>query len=160
PECAPTVLGKATIAYPLDGLLLPPNMNVLEVQFKPPADATLFEVDFYNAVTKVKVETKCAPVPDVRGGPSIGCGITLPQAAWNAIANINRDGDTVGVVVRATKDGSCVSISEMNIEIDFAKEDLAGGIYYWQSAAYNGIAGTTGGIYSHDFGTFDPTPTP
>src|SRR4051812_24141292 len=32
-ECAPAVLAKAGVAYPLDGLLLPPNMNVLEVQF-------------------------------------------------------------------------------------------------------------------------------
>lgn len=135
-ECAPAQLAKPTIAYPLDGLLLPPNMNVLEVQFVPPADATLLEVDFYNSITKVKVETKCSPVPDVRGGASRGCGITLPQCAWNDIANANRDGDPVGVAVRATKDGSCISISELNIAINFAKEDLAGGIYYWQSAAY------------------------
>ena len=160
PECPVAVLGKSAVAYPLDGLLLPPNMNVLEAQFVPPQDATLFEVDFYNAITKVKVETKCNPVPDVRGGPSRGCGITLPQGAWNDIANANRDGDPVGVAVRTTKDGSCVSVSELNISIDFAKDDLAGGIYYWQSATYNGVAGTTGGIYSHDFGTFDPTPTP
>ncbi|HEY8075679.1 MAG TPA: hypothetical protein VIF62_16250, partial [Labilithrix sp.] len=105
PECTPDQLGKSIVAYPTDGLLLPPNMNVLEVQFVPPAGATLFEVDFYNAVTKVKVETMCTPVPDVRGGASRGCGITLPQAAWNDIANINRDGDQVGVIVRATKDG-------------------------------------------------------
>ncbi|HEY8074569.1 MAG TPA: hypothetical protein VIF62_10670, partial [Labilithrix sp.] len=60
----------------------------------------------------------------------------------------------------ATTDGSCVATSQEQIAVNFAKEDLAGGIYYWQSASYNGIAGTTGGIYSHDFGTFDPTPTP
>jgi len=46
------------------------------------------------------------------------------------------------------------------VSINFAKENLTGGIYYWQSATYGGIAGTTGGIYYHDFGTFDPTPTP
>lgn len=160
PECTPAVLGKATIAYPLDGLLLPPNMNVLEVQFAPPAQATLYEVDFYNTITKVKVETTCTNVPDVRGGMSRGCGITLPQGAWNDIANTNRDGDPVRVVVRATTDGSCVSISEAKIDLSFAKEDLAGGIYYWQSATFGGIGGKTGGIYSHDFGSFDPTPTP
>jgi hypothetical protein len=160
PECTPAVLGKATIAYPLDGLLLPPNMNVLEVQFTPPPSATLYEVDFYNAVTKVKVETKCADVADVRGGTSRGCGVTLPQGAWNDIANSNRDGDPVRVVVRATTDGSCVSISEAKIDLSFAKDDLAGGIYYWQSATFGGVGGKTGGIYSHDFGSFDPTPTP
>src|SRR5206468_2949298 len=62
--------------------------------------------------------------------------------------------------VRATKDGSCVSTSVTKIDILFAKEDLAGGIYYWQSGTYGGTAGKTGGIFSHDFGTFDPTPTP
>jgi uncharacterized membrane protein YgcG len=160
PACDPTKLGAPTIAYPLDGLLLPPNMNVLEVQFVPPAGATLFEVDFTNAVTTVKVETPCNAVIPVRGGASTGCAVTLPQGAWNDIANTNRDGDPVHVTVRATADGSCVSSSTAKIDLLFAKEDIQGGIYYWQSATFGGIAGTTGGIYSHDFGALDPTPTP
>jgi len=160
PDCPAATLAPPHIAYPLDGSLLPPNMNVLEVQFTPPAGATLYEVDFVNSVTLVKVITKCNAVPNVRGGPSLGCGVTLPQAAWDDIANKNRDGDPVRVFVRATKDGTCTSTSTDKIEIRFAKENLAGGIYYWQAATYGGIAGTTGGIFSHDFGTFDPTPTP
>jgi hypothetical protein len=160
PECAPATLGPPSIAYPIDGILLPPNMNVLEVQFVPPQGATLFEVDFENGLTDVRVETQCAQVPDVRGGTSRGCGVTLPQGAWNDVANKNRDGDPVHVTVRATVDGSCVTTTTAKIDVSFAKEDLAGGIYYWQSAVYGGIGGKTGGIYSHDFGTFDPTPTP
>jgi hypothetical protein len=160
PACTPATLGPPTIAYPLDGLLLPPNMNVLEVQFVPPAGATLFEVDFDNAITSVKVETMCNAITPVRGGPSPGCGVTLPQAAWNDIANTNRDGDPVTVTVRATIDGTCVSTSTAQIRLSFAKDDIVGGIYYWQSATYGGIGGKTGGIYSHDFGSFDPTPTP
>ncbi len=158
--CAPSVLGPPNLVYPIDGILLPPNMNVLEVQFVPPAGATLFEVDFENAITDVRVETMCNAVPDVRGGASRGCGVTLPQAAWNDIANRNRDGDVVHVTVRATINGSCVTTSSQKIDIAFAKEDLAGGIYYWQAAVYGGVGGKTGRIYSHDFGTFDPTPTP
>jgi hypothetical protein len=158
--CAPMVLGPPSLVYPLDGLLLPPNMNVLEVQFVPPTGATLFEVDFENSITDVRVETTCNAVPDVRGGASRGCGVTLPQGAWNDIANKNRDGDVVHVTVRATVNGTCVTTSTDKIDIAFAKEDLAGGIYYWQAAVYGGIGGKTGGIYSHDFGTFDPTPTP
>src|SRR5262249_13739711 len=140
-ECDPGTLGPTKIAYPTDGLLLPPNMNVLEVQFIPPAGATLFEVDFKNSVTQVTVATMCNPVPPVRGGPSLGCGITLSQAAWNDIANINRDGDPLHVTVRATKDMKCVSTSQDKIDINFAKEDIAGGIYYWQAAVYGGIGG-------------------
>lgn len=160
PMCAPAVLGPAVLSYPTDGLLLPPNMNVLEVQFVPPPGATLFEVDFENADTNVKVETKCAQVPDVRAGASRGCGITLPQGAWNDIANANRDKDPLHVTVRATVDETCVTTSTAKIDINFSRDDLSGGIYYWQSATFGGVGGKTGGIYLHDFGTLDPTPTP
>jgi hypothetical protein len=159
-ECDPQTLGPPTLVYPTDGLLLPPNMNVLEVQFIPPMGATLYEVDFLNNITNVGVVDVCEQVPDVRKGMSRGCGVTLPQAAWNDVANKNRDGDSVTIIVRATANGQCVSTSKQSIKINFAKEDLAGGIYYWQSAVFGGIGGKTGGIYSHDFGTFDPKPTP
>ncbi len=160
PACSTASLAPPKIAYPTNQVLLPPNMNVLEVQFVPPAGATNFEVVFSNANTDVRVVSQCVPVPDVRGGTSRGCGVTLPQAAWSDIANNNRDAGAVSISVRATKDGSCVSQSSDHIDVYFAKEDLAGGIYYWQSGTYGGIAGKTGGIYSHDFGTLDPTPTP
>ncbi len=161
PPCAPTTLGPSTLVYPPTGVLLPPNMNVLEVQWTPPAGASLFEVDFTNGVTNVRVETPCNPITSVRGVANVGCGLTLPQAAWNDISNANRGGDPVQVTVRATPaNGSCVTSSPQSVAINFAQEDLSGGIYYWQSATYGGVAGTTGGIYYHDFGSFNPTPTP
>ena len=160
PPCAPGALAPTKIAYPLDGILFPPNMNVLEVQFTKVPGATLYEVDFTNTITTVKVITTCVDVPNVRGGASLGCGVTLPAAAWVDIANTNRDGAPVKVTVRATADSKCVSASTDKVNISFAKEDLAGGIYYWQSAVYGGAPGKTGGIFSHDFGTTDPKPTP
>ncbi len=159
--CSPQTLGAPTLVYPPDGVLLPPNMNVLEVQWVPPTGAALYEVDFSNSVTNVKIETMCNPITTVRGTANVGCGLTLPQQAWNDIANTNRDGDPVSITVRATPaNGSCVSASQQSVKVSFAKDNLSGGIYYWQSATYGGVAGTTGGIYYHDFGTFDPTPTP
>jgi hypothetical protein len=161
PSCTPQTLGAPKLVYPPDGVLLPPNMNVLEVQWVPPQGASLFEVDFENAATDVRVETPCNSVTTVRGAASVGCGLTLSQAEWNNIASLNRDGDPVKVTIRAVPASQqCVTVSAESVSVSFAKEDLAGGIYYWQSATYGGIAGTTGGIYSHDFGTFDPTPTP
>jgi hypothetical protein len=158
--CSASQLAPPEIAYPTDGILFPPNLNVIEVQFTPPSGATLFEVDFMNSVTDVRVETQCAAVANVRGG-SQGCGVTLSQTQWNDIANVNRDGDPVQVTVRATDDAQgCTAKSETKVNILFAKEDLRGGIYYWQSGTFGGVAGTTGGIYVHDFGTFDATPTP
>jgi hypothetical protein len=166
PTCTPAQLGAPTLVYPPDGVLLPPNMNVLEVQWLPPAGASLFEVDFENAATDVRVETSCNPVAAVRttadGGTQYsGCGLTLSQQEWNDIANTNRDGDPLKVTVRATPPaGSCVTSSPQSVSVMFAKDDLTGGIYYWQSVLYGQVAGTAGGIYYHDFGTFDPTPTP
>lgn len=160
PPCDPATLAAPTIVYPPDGVLLPPNMNVLEVQWLPSPGATMYDVEFSNAVTSVRVETPCVSVPDVRGAASRGCGLTLPLKAWIDIADENRDGDPVHVVVRSTKGGGCVATSATKVDVSFAKEDLAGGIYYWQSATFGGIGGKTGGIYYHDFGTFDPTPTP
>lgn len=158
--CSPQTLGAPTLVYPPDGVLLPPNMNVLEVQWVPPSGATLFEVDFTNSVTNVKIETQCNEITTVRGTANVGCGLTLPQQAWNDIADTNRDGDPVAITVRATANGSCVTASPQSVHVSFAKDNLTGGIYYWQSATYGGVAGTTGGIYYHDFGTFNPTPTP
>ncbi len=161
--CSPTTLGPPTLVYPPDGVLLPPNMNVLEVQWVQPTTgtATLYEVDFTNGVTNISVETPCNSITSVRGVANVGCGLTLSQTEWNDLANTNANGDPVKVTVRATPaNAQCVSVSPQSVRINFAKENLAGGIYYWQSATYGGQAGTTGGIYSHDFGTFDPTPTP
>ena len=164
--CTPQELGPPTLVYPPDGVLLPPNMNVLEVQWVPPAGAALFEVDFENAATDVRVETSCVPVAAVRtsadgGAQYSGCGLTLSQQEWNDIANTNRDGDPLKVTVRATPlAGSCVTTSPQSVNVMFAKDDLTGGIYYWQSVLYGQVAGTAGGIYYHDFGTFDPKPTP
>ena len=100
--------------------------------------------------------------PAADGGTQYsGCGLTLSQQAWNDIANTNRDGDPLKVTVRATPPaGSCVTSSPQSVNVMFAKDDLTGGIYYWQSVLYGQVAGTAGGIYYHDFGTFDPTPTP
>ncbi len=163
PTCGKTTLGAPGLVYPPDGILVPPNMNVMEVQWTQPTTGTaaMYEVDFTNSVTNVRIETPCLAITSVRGTPNVGCGFTLTQKEWNDLANTNRDGDPVKITVRATPASEkCVTSSPQKVEINFAKEDLTGGIYYWQSATYGGIAGTTGGIYFHDFGTFDPTPTP
>ena len=163
PACSASTLGPSTLVYPPDGVLLPPNMNVLEVQWVPPTIgvATLYEVDFTNSATDVRVETTCNEITSVRGVANVGCGLTLTQTQWNDIAKTNANGDPLKITVRATTSkGSCVSASPESVSINFAKENLTGGIYYWQSATYGGVAGETGGIYYHDFGTFDPTPTP
>jgi hypothetical protein len=148
------------LVYPTDGTLLPPNMNVIEVQFTPGAGNTLFEIDFENAATDVRIETMCAAITNTRGQPTAGCSLTLDPMEWAYISTHNRGGDPLTVTVRGTPDDqSCVAGSNTRA-ISFAEEDVTGGIYYWQSTTQNGVAGKTGGIFRKDFGNPDPTPEP
>jgi hypothetical protein len=53
-----------------------------------------------------------------------------------------------------------VTVSATSVGISFAKEDLAGGLYFWGSGSVNGVAVKTGGIYRYDFGAPSPSVTP
>jgi hypothetical protein len=127
-------------------------MNVIEVQFLPGANNTLFEIDFTNAGTTVTVETQCNAITNVQGAATGGCAYDLDPTVWGYVAHSNRGGSPVKVTVRAAPANlSCVAASA-SINISFAQEDINGGLYYWQSAIYNGAAGKTGGIFRYDFG--------
>ena len=160
--CGADVLGAATIAYPVDGVLMPPNLNALEVQFVPPANATattLYEVDFENASTDVRIETPCVAVPDARGGASKGCGLALSPAEWLEVSNKNRNNEAVVVTVRATTDGSCVS-SAKTVSLAFSADPIFGGLYFSQSVPFAGVSHATSGVYVHDFMSPDSAAIP
>ena len=123
------------LVYPPDQVLLPPNMNVIEAHFQPGAGNTLFEIDFENATTDVRLETLCTPITNPRGTATGGCAFKLDTVDWNYVAAHNRGGDPVTVTVRgAPADLSCV-VGSNSRQISFAEADLSGGIYYWQSVA-------------------------
>jgi hypothetical protein len=163
PDAPPACTGSAVdpqLVYPPDGVLLPPNMNVIAVHFMPGNANTIFELDFENATTDVRIETRCNAITNTRGSATGGCGFSLDPTEWSYVATQNRGGDPVTVTVRAAPaDLSCVSGSNAR-KISYAAEDLAGGIYYWQSVTQGGVAGKTGGIFRKDFGNPDPTPEP
>jgi hypothetical protein len=160
--CAPQLV------YPPDGILVPPNMNVIEVHFTLGTPANnLFEISFANAATNVRVYTKCngatAAVGTKLGG---GCVFELSQAEWNDVARTNRDGDPVHVTVRGLGcDGGNVAASS-TADLSFAKEDLVGALFYWASmrVTVSGAAVNSGGVFKYDFGvrgaSADPVLTP
>ncbi len=161
--CAPTLL------YPPDNVLIPPNTNVIEVHFQAGgASNTLFELSFTNAMTDVRVYTRCTSTTDPAQGMSLngGCVYQLTQAEWDYIARSNADRDPVQVQVRAVGcDGSSVSSSNKRA-LSFAKDDLVGTLYYWASmrVTLSGKGYNSGGIYRYDFGlrgqSADPVLTP
>jgi hypothetical protein len=157
PACASSA-PALKLVYPSDGVLVPPNMNVIAVQWTPFGGYTEYEVDFANAITDTRIVTKCAMQTMDTGQPpaaSGGCELDLTQAEWSLLANANRGGQAVTITVRGTTDGKCASTSANSVRLSFSQEDLLGAIYYWKSTVTNGT-GIGGQIWVKSFG--DSTP--
>jgi hypothetical protein len=161
------VMCNPTLVYPPDGILLPPNTNVIEVHFLPgsgPPPNTQFEVSFENAVTDVRIYTTCVGSTPDQGMPlNGGCVFELSPAEWDYVAKTNADGDPVTVKVRGLGcDGANAGASATRA-ISFAKEDLVGTLYYWASMRI-GMNTFSGGVFRYDFGvrgqSADPVLTP
>jgi hypothetical protein len=152
------------LVYPPDGVLIPPNTNVIEVHFTlgNPA-ANLFEISFTNSATNVRVYTACTGSTAADGQPlGGGCVFELNQAEWDYIARTNSDRDPVKVQVRAVGcDGTNVASSNTR-NISFAKEDLQGTLYYWasQRITLGGQNYNSGGVYRYDYGVRDQNAEP
>ncbi len=161
PIGAPPCAGGAPpihVVYPPDGVLVPPNMNAFSVQWTPYGSGfQAFEVDFNNAVTNVRVVTKCAAQTvdtEQPPKPSGGCELAIDPNMWSAIANVNSGGDPVTITVRGTTDGTCASPSASSVKLSFAHDDMLGAIYYWKSTiSSNGVGGQ---VWVKSFG--DSTP--
>ena len=136
------------VVYPNDGVLLPPNLKLLEVHFLPGANNTLFEISFESPLTDVKVYTRCT-LP-MNGG----CIYTPDATVWSWIAETNRGGDPVTVHARATDDTGTGVGTSGDISIAFSYQDIRGGIYYWKASG-----GTTNesAIMRYDFGSTTQT---
>jgi len=122
--------GKSpAFAYPADGTLVPPNMNVLEFQFYPGAGNDLFELGFSTASVDVKVYLTCAAVGQ-------GCAYTPDDAVWKLVAEAGRGSDPVTYTLRGVNMAKPDTVGVSGPQkISFGKEDMVGGLYYWNAAA-------------------------
>ncbi len=142
------------IRYPNNGVLLPPNMNSLSVQWTPYGGYTTYEVDFSNSVTDTRIITRCASETSDTSQPpatSGGCDVELSQAEWTLLSSANRGASPVTITVRGTTDGKCATTSKNSIKFAFASQDLLGAIYYWKSTISSN--GTGGQIWEKTFGS-------
>jgi hypothetical protein len=142
------------IVYPLDSVLLPPNMNIVSVQWTPFGSAfKSFTVDFSAPPnTDWHIVTKCAnqTVDAQSNTASAGCEVTVDPMSWAALVGANRGGGPVTITVRGSTDGTCATASTNSIKVYFAQDDLIGTYYYWKSTiSTNGVGGQ---IWKKDFG--------
>lgn len=113
------------IVYPVSEVLVPPNIEALEVHLLPSGGAELFEISFTSETTEVSIYTDC--VEPVGGG----CVYTPEQELWRQIASSNRGG-AVEVGARAA-DAGAVGAAESK-PLGFAADDIRGAIYYWTTS--------------------------
>jgi hypothetical protein len=113
------------LVYPNDGVLLPPNLNGVEVHFRPGSKTnTLFEIGFANDKTDVRVYTRCVTLED-------GCVYRPDVAVWRQVADTNRGTNGVTITVRGTDDQGTGVGSSATARMSFSKDPLRGGLYYW-----------------------------
>jgi hypothetical protein len=142
------------LVYPADGVLLPPNLNVLSVQWSPYGSPfQRFSVDFTSTPNlDWHLLTSCAAqtIDAQSGTPSAGCELTIDPVSWSKLVNSSRCGGPITITVRGTTDGRCASTSTNSIRISFAEQDLIGTYYYWKSTVSpNGVGGQ---IWRQTFG--------
>ncbi|MCS6898650.1 MAG: hypothetical protein RMJ98_02970 [Myxococcales bacterium] len=123
------------VVYPPSGILVPPNMNSLEIHFIPAAGQQLFELKFTSSTVSYTVYTGCTPLNG-------GCVFTPDASFWQQMANGARGNAPVSYTVRGVDGAGNVGTSAART-VQFAADDLEGGIYYWNAQ---------GLIMRYDFG--------
>jgi hypothetical protein len=152
PSC-PSSAPAIKVIYPNDTVLVPPNLDVMSVQWTPfGAPFQMFEVDFSQSaqapLTDWRIVTRCAnQTTDMQTGapgtPSGGCEVVIDPLSWSKLVGANRGAGTpITITVRGTTDGTCASTSTNSIRMSVAEQDLVGTYYYWKSTvSANGVGG-------------------
>jgi hypothetical protein len=122
------------LVYPNDGTLFPPNVTGIEIHFLPGANNTLFEVSFGGKLSTVNAFVRCTAPAGING-----C-IYLPDPTlWQAVASANRGQGAVSLTVRGTDDNGTSAGTSSTFTMLFAKDDIAGALYYWTTSGKSAI---------------------
>lgn len=125
------------VVYPQDGVLMPPNINTLDVQFTKGSGNDLFEVRFESSTVNVRFYTKCSAV-------GAGCSLKLDMASFAPMAGKAAGQDPIMITVRGTDLASHQSIGQSEpVALGIAETMMLGGIYYWDAS---------GKVIRYDFG--------
>jgi hypothetical protein len=142
-----TAARAPTLVYPNNGVMLPPNIQDLEVHFLPgPTQNTLFQLSFQSNTTNVMTYIRCGtPV-------NSGCIFALDPMTYAYVANSNAGGQPVTLTVSGSDDNATGFGQSAQFQMQFAQQNVSGGLYYWTVS--NGT-----GIMRVDFGSNVLTPT-
>lgn len=145
----PAANRQPSIAYPNDGVMLPPNLRKLDVHWDPGATNTLFELSFVGTNSTVTYYARCGGGAGYQSGK---CGFEIDQKAYAWIAETNSGGETK-LVIRGTTDAGGTYGESTSITMNFAEQNVEGGLYYWAV-----VPNQIGKIMRVDFGNPNSTP--
>lgn len=131
-----------SVVYPLDHTMSPPNMNMLDVHWRPAAGQTHFELSFIAPTRTLKIYVGCTPL----GG---GCSYaTANTEFWSKLVPSARGTAPVRWRIRGVTAGGVVGGSAER-QLSFSRQDILGGIYYWNTSG-------VGQVQRQDFGIPSP----
>lgn len=127
------------VVYPDSGIIVPPNLNVIEFHYLAGGQNDLFELEFVGSLISLEVYTSC----NVLGA---GCYYEPDEAAWELLAQASRGEDPLVLTVRGldSSAGTPAIGAAAGRSLSFSNDDMTGGIYYWNAEA--------GQIKRYDFG--------
>jgi hypothetical protein len=121
-----------TLVYPNDGVLLPPNLGTVEIQFLPgKKTGELYEVSLQSAFSDLRLYTRCDS--DSTQFVAGTCVQTLDAATVDILSESNRGGPAVKLSVRGG-DGSGAYGAATQASIQFAADRVDGAVYYWTTS--------------------------
>ncbi|MBX2812717.1 MAG: WD40 repeat domain-containing protein [Myxococcales bacterium] len=116
------------VVYPLEGTLFPPNLEQMEVHFRPGASSqTLFRLVLNGPDAEVEVFTRCESL-------NTGCKVTLDTSLWGAVARSAAGRTPITLrVVSVDEDDSSRSVG-VPITVEVSQTPVEGALYYWSTS--------------------------
>ena len=141
------------MAYPADGVLLPPNLGELDVHWTASPNATtddLFLVSIVSPYVDIRLYTRgLDPIT-----PTTKFWTLIPPALWAPMTSA-RQALTLTVTGTSSTAPTMKGTSSPR-SVDIANESARGGVYYWSIPTITGAAG----IFRYDIGRPEVPPAP
>ncbi len=138
-----------TLEYPNNGVMLPPNLRLLDVHWLPGSPSnTLYRISFSSPQSQITYYTRCGTIGGILTPGS--CGFQLDETGFSYLAASNAGAGAVTLNISATDDSGTGVGTSNSFTVQFAQETVNGGVYYWD------VSNTR--IMRFDFGSASSVP--
>ncbi len=133
----PDAAHAPSLVYPLDQVVVPPNLSQLEFHYLPNG-GTVFQLSVTAGASHIRVYFGC---PETVGA---GCVYMPDFSTWTVLSNAARGHGPITYVLRGVDASGHLGETDART-ITFTSEDVTGGLYYW-------TPGFMGAINRFEFG--------